>query len=328
VIAYRKRTQDSVWYNFLPIMENYNIKVTREWVKRLIRKICAKNGFSRESIGIIAASRASMYFDGRWSSVSFEAVNELAKHGADMLFIEKADIIEVLSEYADKYGVALVNTIGYLTEYGKDLVQAAHRAGGHVSMISDYDLPGFHMVSKVPGLIRIGIDEETLRYFGLEKKSPLTIKYVPNLKNLQWLSAFENSVVDKEFILREKIEIDAILAQVGAERLWENIMQKLISLFPTRNYNRAISMPSIETLYPTDMQNLITRANTYISNLVSSEEQEIMEGLENVKGMIDVIEEKKKIKERLQKRVAEDEELKTIAKKADELIRTTGLSRI
>jgi hypothetical protein len=145
---------------------------------------------------------------------------------------------------------------------------------------------------------------------------------------LQWLSTFENSVVDKEFILREKIEIDAILAQVGAERLWEYIMRKLISLFPTRNYNRAISMPSIETLYPTDMQNLITRANTYISNVVSSEEQEIMKGLENVKGMIDVIEENKKIRERLQKRVAEDEELKTIAKKADELIRTTGLSRI
>jgi gas vesicle protein len=79
-------------------------------------------------------------------------------------------------------------------------------------------------------------------------------------------------------------------------------------------------MPSIETLYPTSLQNLITRANTYISNLVSSEKQEIMKGLENV------MEENKKIEERLQK--AEDEELKTIAKKVDELIRTAALSRI
>jgi gas vesicle protein len=131
---------------------------------------------------------------------------------------------------------------------------------------------------------------------------------------------FDNSVVDKEFILHEKIEIDAILAQVGAERLWEYTMQKSISLFPPRSYNRAISMPSIETLYPTSLQNLITRANTYISNLVSSEKQEIMKGLENV------MEENKKIEERLQK--AEDEELKTIAKKVDELIRTAALSRI
>jgi hypothetical protein len=37
-----------------------------------------------------------------------------------------------------------------------------------------------------------------------------------------------------------------------------------------------------------------------------------MKGLENVKGMIDVIEENKKIKECLQKRVVQDE-LKTIA---------------
>lgn len=152
---YRKRTQDSVWYNFLPVREKYDIKVGRKWVKQLIRKICDKHELSRESIGIIAAARASMYFDGEWSSVSFEAVGKLAENGTD--------ITEVLSEYATKYGVALVNTIGYLTEYGKGLVDTASRVGGHVCMLSPpYDLPGFHMVSKVPGLIRIGIDEETL----------------------------------------------------------------------------------------------------------------------------------------------------------------------
>jgi hypothetical protein len=37
-----------------------------------------------------------------------------------MLFIEKADICEVLTPFAKKYGVALVNTVGFLTEYGQD----------------------------------------------------------------------------------------------------------------------------------------------------------------------------------------------------------------
>ncbi len=46
------------------------------------------------------------------------------------------------------------------------------------------------------------------------------------------------------------MEIDAVLEQVGDERLWEYIMGKLIELFPTRDYNRAISMPAVETLYP------------------------------------------------------------------------------
>lgn len=68
--------------------------------------------------------------------------------------------------------------------------------------------------------------------------------------------------------MHEKIEIDAILAQVGAERLWEYIMQKLTSLFPTRNYNRAISMPSAEIFYPIELRSLVDRTNSYISDLV------------------------------------------------------------
>jgi len=79
-IQYRKRTQDSVWYNFLPIMQKFDIKVQRETVKKKIREICQRWGITRESIGIIAAERASMYFAGQWSSVSFEKVNDLSWH--------------------------------------------------------------------------------------------------------------------------------------------------------------------------------------------------------------------------------------------------------
>ncbi len=48
--------------------------------------------------------------------------------------------------------------------------------------------------------------------------------------------------VDVEFLER-RIEIDAILAQVGDERFWEYIIFKLKQLYPKRNYNRAISLP-------------------------------------------------------------------------------------
>ena len=57
-------TQDSVWYNFQPVLQKHGITVTRETVKRLIRVVCAKLGVSRESLGIFAAARATMYFDG------------------------------------------------------------------------------------------------------------------------------------------------------------------------------------------------------------------------------------------------------------------------
>jgi hypothetical protein len=44
-------TQDSVWYNFQPVLQKHGITVTRETVKRLIRVVCAKLGVSRESLG-------------------------------------------------------------------------------------------------------------------------------------------------------------------------------------------------------------------------------------------------------------------------------------
>lgn len=328
-LRYRKRTQDSVWYNFLPIMEKYDIKVTRGWVKRLIKIICSEWRIKRESIGIIAAARASMYFDGHWSSVSFEDVVNLAKNGTDIIFIEKADIIEVLSEFADKYGIALVNTIGYLTDYGQDLIQAASKAGAHVAIITDYDIYGLHMASKIPAKIpRIAIDEETLQYFGLNKADKsLAISAEPGLRNLDFLSRFEN-VIDRRFLKHQKIEIDAVLAKVGGERLWEYVMHKLIQLFPNRNYNRAISMPAVETLYPEPLQRLLSKANAYVSNVVNAEEDAIRKELENVEGMIDVNEKKEEIHKRLQEKVDSDKELKTIVKKAEELIESTALDDV
>ena len=38
-------------------------------------------------------------------------------------------IVQVLTSYADKYGVALVNSSGHFTEYGKDLMEAANQEG-------------------------------------------------------------------------------------------------------------------------------------------------------------------------------------------------------
>ena len=181
--AHRDRwTQDSVWYNFQPVLQKHGINVTRETVKKLIRVVCANLGVTRESLGIFAAARAEMYFDGRWSSVSYNAIEELAGNGTDVIFIEKLDLVEVLSTYADKYGVAMVKTTGYLTEYGKKLVRAADRSGGHVAIITDYDVYGLHIASKVSGIPRIGIDEETLNYFGLVKVPPLVLSYSPHLK--------------------------------------------------------------------------------------------------------------------------------------------------
>ena len=115
-------TQDSVWYNALPIFEKWNVNLpTRKHLKSLIRGVCKKLGVTRERIGIVAAPWATMYYRGQWLSVSFETLGWLAERGTDMIFIEKLDIVKVEGKYADKWGIALVNSRGHLSEYTEDL---------------------------------------------------------------------------------------------------------------------------------------------------------------------------------------------------------------
>ena len=75
-----------------------------------------------------------MYFDGNWTGVSFDAVNALANNGTDIVFIEKLDMVRVLGKYADKYGIALVNSHGHLSDYAQDLAKMAKVSGAHVAI--------------------------------------------------------------------------------------------------------------------------------------------------------------------------------------------------
>jgi hypothetical protein len=310
-------------------MEKYGIKVTRQYVTRLIREICKELGVTRESLGIIASPRAQMYYNGGWTSVSFDSVNALASHGTDVVFIEKLDIVEVLSNYADKYGVALVNTIGHLTEYGKDLIEASKESGAHVAIFTDYDASGIKIASEVPeGIPRLGVDDEMLEYFGLSKEDkqiavsyhPLPQEINPVRKLVEHRNDSRFSDIDIEFLEHSRVEIDAVLAAVGSERLWEYIMHKLAKLFPTRDYNRVISSsPNLSLYYPKAIRTFNSYIDRCVWSLVAKEERKIESELEDVKGFIDVEDKRKEISKRLGEIVENDPHLKEIASKLEEM---------
>ena len=56
---------------------------------------------------------------------------------------------------------------------------------------------------------RIGIDEETLRYFKLSREA-LSISSKGRLKNYSFLDHFDDSVVDKQFVRTRRVELDAV----------------------------------------------------------------------------------------------------------------------
>jgi hypothetical protein len=257
----QKWTQSTVWYLFQPIIEKYGIEVNRETVAGYIRDLCKAAGVTRESLGIFAGARAELYFDGVWSSVSFGTISKLAEKGTDIVCVEKKGVPEVLTEWANKYGIALLNSRGHLTEYGKDLMEEARKSGALVSIMVDYDLPGIKIASEAPiNMPWIGVNEETLEYFHLTRdelsiptESNQYKKYITTLvKNGKHPHNGKNDNagkadsrfkdVDLEFLTHRHIEIDAILAKVGPEGFFEFIMHKLKQLSPIRNYNRAIDL--------------------------------------------------------------------------------------
>ena len=320
-----KLTLDGVWYRLLSVFEQNGMKrPSREWVKKLIKKACDDLGVTRESLNIFAGARAVMYFQGNWGSVKFDDIKNLARNGTDILFIEKMGIVEIFTEHATKYGIAIVNTQGLLTEYGKDLMKEAQRQGGHVAILSDYDDHGLLMASKVPDIPRIGIDERTFRYFGLSREA-LSIEGQQRLVNYEFLDIFNNETIDKEFVKKRRVEIDAVLEQVGDERLWEYIMEKLIELYPTRNYNRVISMPAAETLYPRTVQTFLGYINFIANKITNDEEVKIKNNLNEVKGMLDLSEKDKEIIDILNNLVSQDNGMKIIVSKITELLNSDAL---
>ena len=67
---------------------------------------------------------------------------------------------------------------------------------------------GFELqiATKAPRIVGIGIDEETLRYFGLNRDR-LWIEGQGRLTNFSFLDQYDDSVVDKIFVQRRRVKI-------------------------------------------------------------------------------------------------------------------------
>jgi hypothetical protein len=328
-------TQDSVWYNALAVFEKYGIKLpTRKYFKGLIRTVCSKLGVTREQIGIVAAPWAVMYYKGDWTLVSFDAVDSLAENGTDIIFIEKLDQVKVHAKHADKYGIALVNSHGHLVDYADDLARKAKASGAHIGVAVDYDIPGVLIASALKGVIWLGVNDAMLEYFDISKQDKQrVVPYTPKKKritdeNFIDLVKSDNRFrgkVDIDFLLRYKVELDAVLAEVGSERLFGYFMDLLRKAYPKRDYTRVISSkPSLEHHYHKSIRNFTKYLSSHAESITEEESEKIEEELKDVLGFIDVPEKEKEIDKRLGDIVEADEHLKDIASTIEDLASQEG----
>jgi hypothetical protein len=131
-------------------------------------------------------------------------------------------------------------------------------------------------------------------------------------------------IVDFDFLGHHKVEIDAVLAHVGAARLWEYIKDTLGKEFPSRDYNRVIdSMPETLKDHFPDIIKALNAFYERISEQITQEERDkIKEELQKVEGFIEVEPKRKEIDKRCGDIIEVNELLNYIATKIEELDRT------
>ncbi len=177
-----RTSQSDVYYTLRQTLfpENDIVETpgTRKYITARINSECkslfkrhGQAGKKREDLGITAGHRAELYYMGNNQNISLDNVKLLAKYGTDAIFIEKEDGVILLDEPANIYGFALINTHGHMTEYGKEFVKAFTEENVSSVSFTDLDAAGVAIAAGAGrGIPRIGVTDEMLEYFGLERK--------------------------------------------------------------------------------------------------------------------------------------------------------------
>jgi hypothetical protein len=299
-------TQSTVFYYLRPILEKAGIKLgttTRKTIQgQYIKAVCKELGITRADLGIVAADRAQIYFRGKWEDVGIDELDTLMHYGVDVLIIEKEGVAQALSHYADQYGIALINTRGFLTENVSVLSNLAKKTDGNVAILTDYDISGMLIAIKAPkGVPRIGIDFETLSYLGIEKSSlsELEENYEPSESHLKAVENYvDNILIDGsledsfdlasniQYLRHKRIEIDSVIKYVGAARFWTLIIDRLMKEFPIKNYNRSINVPS--SVIPEPLEKLTKIVNGEVTKVLLPYVIDKRKSLENHEGFLSI----------------------------------------
>lgn len=176
-----------------------------------------------------------------------------------------------------------MNTRGFLTEYAIDVVK---KAGSNISILSDFDVSGLLLATKASEdsiIHRLGIDFQTLEDLDIdievvqEEYTPEDNNHYKHLKEKAKRDPKLKSQLD--YLKHHRVEIDSVLAEVGNEKFWNYIIEKLDQIFPNRNYNRSIDVK--DYVLPNEVDNLIINIHNKVSGLQSEEREKIKKELKN-----------------------------------------------
>ncbi|MFY9872186.1 MAG: hypothetical protein WAK17_20950, partial [Candidatus Nitrosopolaris sp.] len=277
-------TRSTAFYTCRKILKNIGYadeELNRENITQYIEQVCDEMKITREDCGVYAADRAQLYFRGRTYDIGFDDLEGLAQKGVDMLIIEKEGGAEQLAPLAAKKGIALLNARGFLVEYAIRLAEIAGKYGCNIAILSDLDIYGLTICSKIPGVYRIGISFETVRYFNLNLEDVEEEYNAPSFD----MDFSKFATEELEYLKSKRIEIDSVMIAVNDnQKFWEYIVKKLEEQFPTRDYNRAIDIP--EHVVPTTLEKLNEMVRILSTRLTRDKRNEISSKYHGYEGFI------------------------------------------
>ena len=290
-------------------------------------------GVKRHHIGIFPADRAVLAFQGELYSVSFKNYEWLAELGTDVIIIEKAGLVEKLVPFTKDFGIALLHSQGFVSEYGEWLVKVAAKKGAHVIFLTDFDNSGIEIALQMVGVTRLGVDLDTIQWLNNHKgdndellnideltESSLNKKGEPsthydNLKDLvlcyepqdytehkkkyvKYLQRIHGYETYLDFLKSKRIELNTIVNEVHAERFWNWLKSKLLELFPYRDYNRAITVLEYQFtgVFTPTMEQFNKELESTLRHVLRDKVIENEKRLKNIEGLLDTNDELKKIK--------------------------------
>lgn len=298
--------QNGLWYKIRKIVgSDREMGIERKSFLDAIDDICKQYGYRRDQLGITCAPRGEFYYRGENYPLSFEMIKKLASIGTDIVCIEKEGVPRALKDIAKDYPVAFTHSRGFLVEYGVDLINLARETGANVVMITDLDDAGLAMKYTLPEIQRIGVDDEMIQFFGLNKEE-LQEEYTPG-DHFKFL--LDKAPEEAALVAKHRIEIDSVLAAVRPKKFFEYILCKLQKLFPTRNYNRAIKVAPV---MPKEVDELIETLKDYLYGISKNEIDAIKQKLQSWPGLekVDILEDE--IKETILRRELDNEKLKNV----------------
>ena len=115
-----------------------------------------------------------------------------------------------------------------------------------------------------------------------------TLSHVGSVIQSTVISMITENDLDEylNFVTHKRIEIDSVLAKVGSKRFWDFLVSRLNEKFPTRNYNRAITIP--KHVLPTALEELVDLTAEKVASFLKPQVQKITKELAQIYGFITV----------------------------------------